>query len=88
MFTIIAAFSPSKETNLSACFFIALTFWSSCSLVSICLISVLPDGSPIAAVPPPIKIIGLWPAFWSLEATINATKWPICILSAVGSIPI
>ena len=59
LFTIIAPFSPSKLTNFSACFFIHATLCSISSRDNIFLISVLPEGSPIVAVPPPTKIIGL-----------------------------
>ena len=88
MFTIIAAFSPSKDKNLAICFLKRSTLWSISSLDIILLISVLPEGSPIVAVPPPIKIIGLCPAFCICDATIKEIKCPTCKLSAVGSNPI
>ena len=48
--------------------------WSMSSRVSILRISVLPDGSPIMVVPPPISAIGLLPAIWSRFMSVSAMK--------------
>ncbi|MNI45170.1 hypothetical protein D3C73_995850 [compost metagenome] len=38
-------------------------------------------------VAPPIRITGRCPASWKRLSTMNGIKWPICILSPVGSTP-
>ena len=60
---MIAALSPSKEMNLDICFLKHSILWSMVSLVIICLMSDLPDGSPIMPVPPPNRAIGRCPYF-------------------------
>ena len=57
-----------------------LTFEALCVVVdrprwvSIFLISVLPDGSPIMVVPPPIRAIGLFPAICIRFIRVSAMK--------------
>ena len=61
-----------------------------CSIVSRVIIermSVRPDGSPIMAVPPPMRAMGLFPAICSRFIRHSAIKWPTCSESAVGSKP-
>ena len=49
--------------------------------------SLLPLGSPIMPVAPPITAMGRCPACWNRRKIIRAIKCPTCRLSAVGSKP-
>ena len=57
-----SALPSEKSMKRAICFLKHSTLCSIVSFVIIFLISVFPDGSPIIAVPPPIKAIGLFPA--------------------------
>ena len=84
----ISALPSEKSINRLICF---LKHSQLCSIVSFVImlrISVLPEGSPIMAVPPPISAIGLLPASCSRFIRHSAIKCPTCRLSAVGSKPI
>ena len=49
--------------------------------------SVRPEGSPIMAVPPPMRAMGRLPAICRRFIRVRAMKWPTWRLSAVGSKP-
>ena len=60
--------------NRSICFLKQAQLWSMVSLVIMERISVRPEGSPIMAVPPPIKAMGLLPAICSRFIRHRAMK--------------
>ena len=61
---MMAAFSrpESKSRNFAICFLMQETLWSTVSTVIILRKSLLPEGSPIMPVPPPIRAMGRCPA--------------------------
>ena len=70
------AFPSEKSMNLPICFLKQSQLCWIVSTVIMLLISVRPDGSPIIAVPPPIKAIGLLPAIWRRFIKQSAMKCP------------
>ena len=56
------ALPSEKSRKRLICALMWATFSSIVSTVIILRMSVLPDGSPIIAVPPPISAMGRWPA--------------------------
>ena len=89
--SLLSNISKSFKPILFPIFFICLVseitlfFINSLSITSLSLL--LPEGSPIMPVKPPITINGFNPYSVNILAKFNERKWPICIESAVGSIP-
>ena len=73
LFSIMAAFSPSKFSTCAICFWKQEALCCISSVVIMRRMSVLPEGSPMYAVPPPSSTIGLWPARCICAMVISAT---------------
>ena len=87
LLTICALPSPNSMKR-SICFLKQSQLCWMVSGVIMDRISVRPEGSPIMAVPPPIRAMGLLPAICRRFIRHRAIKWPTCRESAVGSKPI
>ena len=62
-----------KSISLLICFWKQEALWSISSMVIMRRISLLPEGSPITAVPPPSSTMGRWPALCMWAMVISAT---------------
>ena len=81
------AFPSPKSRYCESCFLIASAFSSIFSFERTWRISVLPLGSPIMAVPPPTRAMGLWPFRCMWASDMMGTRLPMWRLVAVGSKP-
>ncbi|CAM5522465.1 hypothetical protein SALBM311S_08756 [Streptomyces alboniger] len=86
LFTITAAFSPSKDRNGSICPRSRATQFATVS-GSFSVRSAVGRGSPIWPVAPPTRASGRRPACWSRRMVRTCTRWPTWRLAAVGSKP-
>ncbi len=86
LFTMSAAFSPSKDRNGSIWVRSRVTQFAMVS-GSFRVRSAVGRGSPICPVAPPTSASGRFPASWSRRTVSTWTRCPTCSEAAVGSKP-
>ena len=69
----IMALPSEKSIRRAICLWKQAALWSISSVVIIRRISLLPEGSPMQAVPPPRRTMGRWPARCMWAIVISAT---------------